>query len=61
MTDKQVARAALDRMPETVSLEEISDEMAILAGILAGQADIDAGRYVTQAEAVRRSETWITK
>ncbi len=44
-----------------VSLEEISEEMAIMAGILAGQADIDAGRYVTQAEAVRRSETWITK
>ena len=61
MTEMQVARAVLDRMPESSSLEEISEEIAILAAIRHGQADIDAGRFVSHEEAKRRSASWISK
>ena len=54
-TDKQLARAALDRMPETATLEEMSEELAILAAIQQGEADIAAGRVVSHEEVVRRS------
>jgi len=58
LTDKQIAADALDRMPEAATLAEISDRLAILAGLDRGQQDIDAGRVVTQDEAKRRSMSW---
>ena len=58
LTDKQLAAEALDRMPESATLAEISERFAILAGIARGQRDIDAGRVVAQEEAKRRSLTW---
>jgi predicted transcriptional regulator len=60
-TDKQLARAALDQMPETATLEEMAEELAILAAIQQGEADIVAGRVVSHEEVVRRSATWISK
>ena len=60
-TDKQLARAALDRMPETATLEEMSEELAILAAIRQGEADIAAGRVVSHEEVIRRSAEWISK
>ena len=60
-TDKQLARAALDQMPETATLEEMSEELAILAAIQQGEADIAAGRVVSHEEVIRRSAEWISK
>ncbi len=60
-TDKQLVREALDRMPETATLEEVIEELAILAAIQQGEADIAAGRVVTHEEVVRRSAEWISK
>jgi predicted transcriptional regulator len=58
LTDKQIAAEALGRMPETATLAEISERLAILAGLDRGQRDIDAGRTVSQEEAKRRSRAW---
>lgn len=58
LTDKQLVAEALGRMPESATLAEISDPIAILAGLARGQQDIDAGRVVTQEEARRRSKAW---
>ena len=58
LTDKQIAADLLGRMPETVSLEEISERLAILAGIRRGERDIEEGRVVTHEEAKRRSAAW---
>jgi predicted transcriptional regulator len=58
LTDKQIAAEALGRMPEAATLTEISDRLAILAGLDRGQQDIDAGRVVSQDEAKRRSASW---
>jgi predicted transcriptional regulator len=49
-TDKQIALDALQRMPETATLDEISEELAILAAIRRGEAAADAGRTLTHEE-----------
>lgn len=60
-TDKQIAEEALGQMPEMASLQQISEELAILAAIREGQADIEAGRVVSHEEVKRRSALWTTK
>ena len=61
VSEKQMAMEALSRLPETTTLEQMSGELALLAAFKRGEAAADAGRVAPHAEAVRRSETWITK
>jgi predicted transcriptional regulator len=58
MSDKQMAVAVLEKMPETATLDEISEEMAILAALQRGKADIAAGRTITHEEVKQRSAKW---
>jgi predicted transcriptional regulator len=60
-TDKQIAFNALQRMPESATLDEISEEIAILAAIQRGAAAADAGRTLTHAEIKLRSASWTGK
>ncbi|MFZ0963678.1 MAG: hypothetical protein WAO35_22670 [Terriglobia bacterium] len=60
MTDKQAVFDALQRLPEDVSLEEIGEELRIMAAIRRGRADIAAGRTKTQEEAEHLLESWAT-
>ncbi len=53
MTDKQAVIDALQRLPEDVSIEEITEELRIMAAIRRGRDDIAAGRTKTQEEAER--------
>lgn len=55
MSDKDLVLEALQRMPETVSLEEISEEIAILAAIARSKADADAGRVLSHEEIKTRT------
>ncbi|MEO2092210.1 MAG: hypothetical protein ABGY75_22365 [Gemmataceae bacterium] len=60
-TAKETALQALQRMPETATLDEISEELAILAAIQRGEAAADAGRLVPQDEVARRSAAWTSR
>ncbi len=60
-TDKQIALNALQRMPESATLDEMSEELAILAAIRRGEAAAEAGRTLTHAEVKQRSASWIGK
>jgi predicted transcriptional regulator len=60
MTDKQAVIDALQRLPADATLEEISEELRIMASIRRGRADISAGRTKTQQEAERLLESWAT-
>jgi len=60
MRDKQAVMDALQRLPEDASLEEISEELRLMASIRRGRADIAAGRTKTQEEAERLLESWAT-
>jgi predicted transcriptional regulator len=61
LTEKQLAWEALRQMPESATLEQISEEMAILAAIRRGELAADAGRVVSHEEVVRRSAAWTSR
>jgi len=58
---KQLAREVLDRMAESATLQEVIDELEILAALQQGEADIAAGRVVSHEEVERRSAAWTSK
>ena len=60
-TDHQIARDSLDRLPLTATLEQMSEELALLATLRNAGASADAGRVVPHEEVERRSIPWTTK
>ena len=61
MSNKELVVDALRKMPEDVTLEEISEEIAILAAIKRGEEAIVAGRVVPHEEVKKRVASWTTK
>lgn len=60
MSDKEAVLQAIRHLPDDVSLEDISAEVALLAKIREGVADADAGRVVPHEQIERELRTWIT-
>jgi predicted transcriptional regulator len=60
MTDKQAVIDALQRLPENASLDEITEELHIMAAIRRGRADIAGGRTKTHEETEQLLESWAT-
>lgn len=60
MTDKQAVIDALNRLPETVSLDGITEELRVMASIRRGRADIAADRLKSHAEVDRSGQLWAT-
>ena len=58
MTDKQAVLDALHRLPENASLDEIAEELRIMAAIRRGRRDVAAGRTKTHQETERLLESW---
>lgn len=58
MTDKQAIVDLLKALPENASLEEIIEELHILAAVRRGRAAIAAGRTKTQEEVERLVDSW---
>jgi predicted transcriptional regulator len=61
MSNKQMVLEALRKLPEEASLDEISEEIAILAAIQHGKDDADAGRVLTHDEVKARSAAWTSQ
>jgi predicted transcriptional regulator len=60
MTDKQAVIDALNRLPEAASLEEITQELHLMASIRRGRADVAAGRAKSHEEVEQLVESWAT-
>ena len=60
MTDKQAVVDALERLPEGASLEEIAEELRIMAAIRRGRADVAAGRAKAHDDVEKMIESWAT-
>ena len=58
MTDKQAVIDALGRLPENASLDEITEELHIMAAIRHGRADVATGRSKTHQETEELFESW---
>ncbi len=61
MSDKQAVLEVLRRMPEDASLDQIQEELAILAAIRRGEAAVSSGQVLTHEEVKQRSASWISK
>ena len=60
MTDKQAVIDALSRLPENASLEEITEELRIMAAVRRGREALAAGRTKTQEEVEQLVDSWAT-
>ena len=61
MTDKQIALQTVNTLPENVSMEEIAEELQIMAALRKGKADVKAGRVKPHEEVEKMFESWISK
>jgi predicted transcriptional regulator len=61
MNDKEMVIEAVRQLPETVSVEEISEQIAILAAIRKGEEAADAGRVTSHEEVKRQFVQWLSK
>lgn len=60
VTDKQAVIDALGRLPEGASLEEITEELQIMASIRRGRSDIAAGRSKSHEDVEQLMDSWAT-
>jgi predicted transcriptional regulator len=60
MSDKDMVIATVRELPESASLEEISEEIAILAAIRRGEAAADAGHVTPHEEVRKKLSSWIS-
>lgn len=61
MSDRDVVIETLQQMPEAATLEQISEEIAILSAIQAGEEAADAGKVTPHEEVRGKVAAWITK
>ena len=60
MTDKKAVIDALSRLPEGTSLEEVTEELHLMASIRRGRADIADGRSKSHEEVEQLVDSWAT-
>ena len=61
MTDKQAVADALQRLPENATLEEIAEELQIMASVRRGRARVGAGRGRSHEEAKQIVKSWASE
>jgi predicted transcriptional regulator len=58
MTDKEAVIDALNRLPESASLDDIAEELRIMAAIRRGRADVAEGRVKSHGDTERLLASW---
>ncbi|MEX2141025.1 MAG: hypothetical protein WD894_17300 [Pirellulales bacterium] len=61
MSNKELVLEAVRGMPDEATIDQISEEIAILAAIRRGQEAVRAGDVVTHEEVKQRLSKWISK
>ena len=61
MSDKQAAIAAIQRLPETATLREISEEIELLAAIREGEEQADKGQVIPLEQLQQNLQQWLSK
>ena len=58
MSNKEIVRGLLERLPEEASLSDIAQEIEFVAGIREGLAELDRGEQVTAESLRERIREW---
>jgi predicted transcriptional regulator len=61
MTDKQTVLDAVQRLPESASLNQIAEELRIMSAIRSGREDVAAGRVKSHAEVEQLMKSWASQ
>ena len=61
MSDKQMVIDVVRELPEETTLEEILEQVRILAALQRSAEDADAGRVIPHEEVNKRAASWSTK
>ena len=61
MTDKQMILETISGLPEHASVQQIAEEIEILAAIRRGEEAADAGRTTPHEEVKAMLASWISK
>jgi predicted transcriptional regulator len=61
MSNKEMVLEVVRELPDEVTLDEIIEELHILAAIRRGEEAADAGRVISHEELKKKVAAWITK
>ncbi len=61
MSDRDVAISAIQRLPNEVTLEDVSDEIALIAALREGVRQADAGEKKSHDEVKQLLNSWLSK
>lgn len=60
MNAKETVLQAIHRLPDDADYRAIAEEIAFLAALEQGERDIEAGRVVSNEDARKKLESWIS-
>ena len=61
MSDRDLVLEVVEKMPESASLTEILDELALLASVRKGLAQSERGEGIPHERVLGMLDKWITK
>lgn len=61
MSNKEIMIEAIRKLPDDSSIEEIVEEVVVLAAIQRGVEEADAGRTISHDEVKKRIQKWISR
>ena len=61
MTNKELVIRKVRELPDNASLDDIAEEIAILAAIREGEKAADEGRVISHEEVKRQVKQWLSK
>jgi hypothetical protein len=61
VAEKAAAPAAIDALPDTATLQDAADRIALLAGLEQGRQAVREGRWQTQENVEKRFPSWLEK
>ena len=61
MSVKEAAHAAIDALPDTASLQDAAERIALLAALEKGRQAVCEGRWKSQEEVEKLLPSWLAK
>ena len=61
MSDKELALQAVQRLPDTISLSEIGDELALMAALREGEIQADEGKTTPHEQVKDLLRQWTSR
>ena len=61
MTDRDLALSTIQRLPEDVSLEEVTDEIALISALRDGIREADEGKKRSHEDVKEMLNSWLSR